>query len=52
MTQTTLSFVASVLQGHTLASYLYIICLDDVLRMSVDRMKEKCFKLKMERSRR
>ena len=28
--------VAGVLQEHTLAPYLFIICLDNVLRMSID----------------
>ena len=42
--------VAGVLQGDTLAPYLFIICLDDVLRTSIDLMKEKGFKQAMERS--
>ena len=32
--------------------YLFIICLVDVLRTSIDRMKENGFKLRKERSRR
>ena len=44
--------VASVLQGDTLAPYLFIICLDYVHRMSIDRMKENRFKLTKEKSRR
>ena len=44
--------VASVLQGVTLASYLFIICQDYALRTSIDLMKENGFKLVMERSRR
>ena len=44
--------VAGVLQGDTLAPYLFIICLDYVLKMSIDRMKENSFKLTKERSRR
>ena len=44
--------VAGVLQGDTLAPYLFIICLDYVLRMSIDKMKENGFKLTNERSRR
>ena len=44
--------VAGVLQGDTLASYLFIICLDYVLKMSIDKMKENGFKLTKERSRR
>ena len=43
--------VAGVLQGDTLAPYLFIICLDYVLRMSIDLMKESGFKLAKERSR-
>ena len=43
---------AGVLQGDTFASYLFIICLDDVLRMPIDLMKENGFKLEKERSRR
>ena len=37
--------VAVVLQGNTLASYLFIICLDYVLRTSIDEMKENSYKL-------
>ena len=44
--------VAGVLQGDTLAPYLFIICLDYVLRTSIDKMKENGFKLTKERSRR
>ena len=44
--------VAGVLQGDTLAPYPFIICLDYVLRMSIDLMKENGFKLVKERSRR
>ena len=44
--------VAGVLQGDTLAPYLFIIWLDYVLRMSIDLMKENSFKLAKERSRR
>ena len=44
--------VAGVLQGDTLAPYLLIICLDYVLRTSIDKMKEKSFKRAKERSRR
>ena len=32
--------VVGVLQGDTLAPYLFIICLDYVLRRSIDLMKE------------
>ena len=44
--------VAGVLQGGTLTIYLFIICLDDVLRTSIDKIKENGFKLTNERSRR
>ena len=43
---------AGVLQGDTLAPYLFIICLDYVLRTPIDLMKENSFKLAKERSRR
>ena len=44
--------VAGVLQGDTLAPYLFIICLDYILRTSIDKIKENSFKLTKERSRR
>ena len=44
--------VAGVLQGDTLAPYLFIICLNYLLRKSIDIMKENGFKLAKERSRR
>ena len=44
--------VAGVLQGDTLAPYLFIICLDSVLITSIDKMKDNVFKLTKERSRR
>ena len=44
--------VASILQGDTLAPYLFIICLDNVLRISIDKIKENGFKLTKKRSRR
>ena len=44
--------VAGVLQGDTLASYLFIICLDYVLRTSIDKIKESGFELTKKRSRR
>ena len=46
------NIVAGVLQGDTLASCLFIICLDYVLRTSIDKIKENGFKLTKERSRR
>ena len=44
--------VAGVLQGDTLAPYLFIICLDYVLRTSIDKIKDNGFKLTKSRSRR
>ena len=44
--------VVGVLQGDTLAPYLFIICLDYVLRTSIDKIKENGFKQIKERSRR
>ena len=44
--------VAGVLQRDTLAPYLFIICLDYILRTSIDKIKENGFKLTKERSRR
>ena len=44
--------VTGVLQEDTLAPYLFIMCLDYVLRTSFDKMKENNFKLTKERSRR
>ena len=42
--------VVGVLQGDTLAPYLFIICLDYVFKISIDLMKENGFKLAKERS--
>ena len=44
--------VAGVLQGDTLAPYLFIICLDYVLRTSIDKIKENGYELTKKRSRR
>ena len=44
--------VRGVLQGDTLAPYLFIICLDYGLRTSIDIVKGNGFKLAKERSRR
>ena len=44
--------VAGVLQGDTLAPHLFIIYLDNMLRTSIDLMKENGFQLVKERSRR
>ena len=44
--------IAGVLQGYTLAPYLFIICLDYVLRTSIDKIKENNFKQTKEKSRR
>ena len=43
---------AGVLHGDTLAPYLLIICVDHVLRTSIDKIKENGLKLTKERSRR
>ena len=43
--------VAGVLQGDTLASYLFIICLDYVLRTSIDKIRENSFELTNKRGR-
>ena len=40
------------LRGHTLAPYLFIICLEYVLRTSIDKMKDNGFKLSKEGNRR
>ena len=44
--------VSGVLQGDTLAPYLFIIFLDYVLRTSIDKIKENGFELTKKRSRR
>ena len=44
--------VAGVQLGDTLASYLFIICLDYVLRKSIDKIRENSFELTKKRSRR
>ena len=44
--------IVGVLQGDTLAPYLFIICLDYVLRTSIDKIKENSFELTKTRSRR
>ena len=44
--------IADVLQGDTLAPYLFTICIENVLKTSIDRMKDNGFKLTKERSRR
>ena len=41
--------VAGVLQEDTLAPYLFIICLDYVLRKSIDKIKENGLKLTKEK---
>ena len=42
---------AGVLQGDTLAPYLFLICLDCVLRTSIDKIRENGFELTKKRSR-
>ena len=44
--------VVGVLQGDTLVPYLFIICLDNVLRTSIDKIKENGFELTKKSSRR
>ena len=44
--------VAGVLQGDTLAPYLFIICLDYVLGTLIDKIRENDFELTKKRSRR
>ena len=44
--------VAGVLQRDTLAPYLFIICLDYMLRTSIDKIKENGFELTKKRNRR
>ena len=44
--------VTGVLRGDTLAPYLFIICLDYVLRTSIDKIRENGFELTKKRSRR
>ena len=47
----TFDIVAGVLQGDTLVSYLFIICLDYVLRTSIDIIKENGFTLKKKKKK-
>ena len=44
--------IAGVIQGDTLALYLFIICLDYELRTSIDKIRENGFELTKKRSRR
>ena len=44
--------VAGVLKGDTLVPYLFVICLDYVLRTSIDKINENGFNLTKKRSRR
>ena len=44
--------VAGVPQGDTLVPYLFIICLDYVLRTSIDKIRENGFELTKKRSKR
>ena len=44
--------VAGVMQGNTLVPYHFIICLEYVLRTSIDKIKENGFELTKKRSRR
>ena len=45
-TQTTSTILAGVLQGDTLAPYLFIICLDYVFRTFIVKMKENWQKVR------
>ena len=47
-----LDIVTRVLQGDTLAPYLFIICIDFVLRTSIDKIRENGFELTKKSSRR
>ena len=47
-----LQIVVGVLQGDTFAPYLFIICLDYVLRPSIGKIKENSFELTKKRIRR
>ena len=49
---TSLSFSAGVLQGDTVAPFLFTICLDYVLRISVDKCNDYSLMLELARSRR
>ena len=46
------NIVAGVLQGNMLAPSVFIICLDYVLRTSIDKIRENGFELTKKRSRR
>ena len=46
------NIVSCVLQGDTLAAYMFIICLNYMFRTSTDLMKENDSKMAKERSRR
>ena len=43
--------VAKVVQGDTLALYLFILCLEYVLRTSIDKIRQNSFELTKKRSR-
>ena len=47
-----IDIVAGVLQEDTRAQYLFIICLDYVLRTSIDKIRENGFELTKKSSRR
>ena len=49
---TVFDIVPGVLQGDTLAPYLFIFYLDYVLRTSIDKIRENGFELTKKRSRR
>ena len=45
-----LDILAGVLEGDTLAPYLFIICVDYVIRTSIDKTRESSFELTKKRS--
>ena len=51
-TQNTSTLQQEYYKGDTLAPYLFIICLDYVLRTSIDKIRENGFELTKKRSRR
>ena len=48
---TDFNIVTGILEGHTLAPYMFMICLDYILQMLIDLIKENGFTLKITRSR-
>ena len=48
---TDFDIITDVLQGDTVASYLFIICLDHILQTLMDLLKENSFMLKNKKAR-